>query len=611
MDKRILISTGIALVFVLAWQFVFQPMFFPAPPPAPAAAAVTTGAAEPVKPADPSALAVKIQDVAEAPPIVLASASHVMTLTNKGAGIRELVVKDPKGKPDVVVLKSYPRLAPHLAFRQDGGPEAIQSLGWEIVDQNDRSASFRYRLSTGVEILKTFDVGGAEGGPSMKVRLSNAAAPAQVTLELLALNGLEHDGDYRYEQYSVGAVHVDKSVMLFPLHQVLAAEGPLAASYSKPTPAEQKEAWDEARKSLSPDKGQKSWFGLKNRFYTVAVYPDEAARNRIESIWFRAVPKEAATAFDGLKNMTVLAKIDAISVGSAPESWSFNLFAGPLKAATLKPLPGGDALLNYGGGCAAGCGPLGTLFAPMVLLVNTVAPLILGALTLLAGLFGNAGVAIIGTTLLIRLCLFPLSKRSQVSMFRMQQLGPKIAVLRERYKDDQQKFGLEQMKLFREHKVNPLSGCLPVLLQMPIFIAMYSVFEISVELRGEPFMLWMTDLSQPDRAIKWAPQNINLLFTSFTLDALNVLPIVMTVTWFLQAYFAPRSPDPQMAAQQKMMMFMPIVFGLMCYNLASGLSLYFFVNSLLSMGEQKLIKKLWLKPPPEGGPASLVKGDRA
>ena len=98
----------------------------------------------------------------------------------------------------------------------------------------------------------------------------------------------------------------------------------------------------------------------------------------------------------------------------------------------------------------------------------------------------------------------------------------------------------------------------------------------------------------------WTPIQIPLLPT---IDGLNLLPIVMTVIWFLQAYFAPRSPDPQMAAQQKIMLAMPVIFGLMCYGLASGLSLYFLVNSLLALVEQKAIKKFFLKPLEEGGSA--------
>src|SRR5688500_11967593 len=166
----------------------------------------------------------------------------------------------------------------------------------------------------------------------------------------------------------------------------------------------------------------------------------------------------------------------------------------------------------------------------MVQIINVVAPLILGVLGFVASVLGNHGVAIMVTTLLIRLCLFPLSKKSQVSMYRMQQLGPKIQALRERYKDDQQKFGMEQMRLFRENKINPLSGCLPMVLQMPIFIAMYSVFEMSVDLREQGF-LWMK-LHEPDKLIDWAGGFVVPL-VGLNLDAFNLLPLIMTITWFL------------------------------------------------------------------------------
>jgi len=132
---------------------------------------------------------------------------------------------------------------------------------------------------------------------------------------------------------------------------------------------------------------------------------------------------------------------------------------------------------------------------------------------------------------------------------------------------------------------------------------MYSVFEMAIGLRHAPFIGWIHDLSQPDMLIgPWKAVEIPLLITTLSISALNVLPILMTITWFLQAYFTPRSPDPQMAQQQKMMMWMPIIFGLTCYGLASGLSLYFLANSLLSMGEQKIIKKYILKIDKDGKP---------
>jgi YidC/Oxa1 family membrane protein insertase len=535
------------------------------------------------------------QDLPEAPPIALENGEYRLTLTNKGAGIRELVRKY-KGN-NVVLLAPHAGVAPHLALKAEGLGDKIQTAGWEVVESGPSSATFRYKTSNGAEIRKTFELPADGGAPKLKLGMSKAPGvegAVPLKLELFAINGMEHDSEYRYEQYAAGFAQTEKGLELFTVPNVVSGEEKLRAAKSK-------EEWVEASAHLKAAGNQKAWFGTKNRFFLTALHPDDVTRSRIKEVWFQPVSPSLLPEYQGRKGVMMSAVFDPLTLGTESYAWSFDLKALPLKTSELAALPKGESLLSYGSGCAAGCGPLGFLFAPIVQIVNWVAPLILMVLGGVASVLGNWGVAIILTTLIIRLCLFPLSKKSQVSMYRMQQLGPKIQALRERYKDDQQKFGMEQMRLFREHKINPLSGCLPMLLQMPIFIAMYSVFEMSVDLRERRF-LWM-ELHEPDKLVYWGGQVV-VPVVGLHLDAFNLLPIIMTITWFLQSWFAPRSPDPQMAAQQKMMLFMPIVFGLMCYNLASGLSLYFFVNSLLSMGEQKLIKKFFLKPGSGDGPAT-------
>lgn len=597
MDRRLLTSIGVGLACVLAWSFLIQPMFFP-PKPAPTPSAPSSGApsapgeAKPAEPAKPSA---PTQDLPEAAPITLENETYRLTLTNKGAGIQELFLKRTGG--GVALLKPHAGVAPHLAVKADGISDKLQTAGWEVVESGPASAAFRYKTSSGAEIKKTFELPADGSAPKLKLAMAKAAGvegAVPLKLELLAINGLEQDSEYRYEQYAAGFAHTEKGLETFGLANVTSGEEKIAA-------AKTREEWTEASAYLKVQGNQKAWFGAKNRFFMAALRPDDVTRSRIKDVWFRAVHPSLLPGYGNLKSLEMNAVFDPLTLGTESHAWSFELNALALKTSELKALPKGTDLLNYGSGCAAGCGPLSGLFGPIVFIVNQVAPLILAVLGGVAAVLGNWGVAIILTTLIIRLCLFPLSKKSQVSMYRMQQLGPKIQALRERYKDDQQKFGMEQMRLFREHKINPLSGCLPMLLQMPIFIAMYSVFEMSVDLRGREF-LWM-ELHEPDKLIDWSA-NIVIPLVGLHLDAFNLLPIIMTITWFLQSWFAPRSPDPQMAAQQKMMLFMPVVFGLMCYNLASGLSLYFFVNSLLSMGEQKLIKKFFLKPGSGDGPAT-------
>ena len=139
------------------------------------------------------------------------------------------------------------------------------------------------------------------------------------------------------------------------------------------------------------------------------------------------------------------------------------------------------------------------------------------------------------------------------------------------------------MKLFREHGANPMSGCLPMFFQIPVFIALYRALDSAIELRQAPFMLWINDLSQPDVLIRFP-------FTFFVFSSLNVLPIAMTVTFFIQQQNAPQPADPAAQQQQKMMKFMPILFGFMLYNMPSGLTLYWFPSTLLGIVEQKIIK---------------------
>ena len=181
--------------------------------------------------------------------------------------------------------------------------------------------------------------------------------------------------------------------------------------------------------------------------------------------------------------------------------------------------------------------------------------------------FPNYGVAIILLTIIIRLITFPLQYKSFVSMKKMQVLQPELAKVKEKYKDDPTRLQKETMELFKRNGANPLGGCLPLLLQMPIFFAFYKVLYQAVELVGSPFFGWIHDLS-----IK---------------DPIFVLPVLMIVLMFLQQKMTPSTTaDP---VQQKIMMFMPIVFGFIMKDLPSGLVLYICVSTLIGILQQMLV----------------------
>ena len=235
----------------------------------------------------------------------------------------------------------------------------------------------------------------------------------------------------------------------------------------------------------------------------------------------------------------------------------FQFYAGPKEIAQLSKLPkdAQEAIhLAYWSWFEFLC-------RPMLALLNW-----------LKSVSGSYGLAIILLTVIVKLVLWPLIHKSNKSMRRMQKIQPKLKELKDKYKDNPQVFNQKMMELYREEKVNPMGGCLPMLLQFPVFIALYSTLEAAVELRNVPF-LWAKDLSQPDA--------IGPEIWGFTL---HPLILISTALMVLQMKLTPQTGDP---VQRKMMMFMPLIMLIFFYNFPSGLALYWTVNNILSILQMK------------------------
>jgi len=187
----------------------------------------------------------------------------------------------------------------------------------------------------------------------------------------------------------------------------------------------------------------------------------------------------------------------------------------------------------------------------------------------LHGIFGNWGWAIIGLTAIIRLVLYPLTYKGMVSMQKMKDLAPKIKELKERHKGDPQRLNAATMDMYKKHGANPLGGCLPMLLQIPVFFAIYRVLLNAVELQGAPWILWINDLSR--------------------MDAYYVMPILMGASMFLQQRMTPNNfTDPM---QEKIMKYLPVIFTFFFITFPSGLVLYWFVNNLFSIAQQFIVNQ--------------------
>jgi len=200
---------------------------------------------------------------------------------------------------------------------------------------------------------------------------------------------------------------------------------------------------------------------------------------------------------------------------------------------------------------------------------------LLHALRALQRITGNYGVAIIVLTALVKVLTVPLTRATFRNMREMQKIQPQMAKLRERFKNDQGAFQKEVMELYRRHHVNPFAGCLPMVLQLPIFVGLYNTLSLAIELRHAPFALWINDLSAPDR----------LMVLGL---GVPVLTLLMGASMFLQQWLTPAQADP---AQQRMMMFMPVVFTFMFIRFPAGLVLYWLVNNLLTIGQQYLMMR--------------------
>ena len=210
---------------------------------------------------------------------------------------------------------------------------------------------------------------------------------------------------------------------------------------------------------------------------------------------------------------------------------------------------------------------------------SAIATPLLYTLKYLYDYLGNYGLAIIIITVVLKALFFPLTHKSYKSMKDMQKIQPIMAELKEKYKDDRETMNKKVMELYKDNKVNPLGGCLPMVVQIPVFFALYKALMFSIELRHAPFCLWITDLSGPDNLIGHA---LGLPFV------LGPLPVVMGATMFIQQKMTPSSMDPM---QEKMMLALPLVFTVMFLSFPSGLVLYWLVNNVLTIAQQMYINK--------------------
>ena len=309
--------------------------------------------------------------------------------------------------------------------------------------------------------------------------------------------------------------------------------------YSTADSAYEKHDFDDMADDKLNENTKGGWIGMIQHYFVAAWVPSQELQNNIYS---RSIGNGTA-AIIGVKSPAVV-----IQPG-ATETLSATLFAGPKNQEELANIHDTlDLTVDYG-------------------FLFFISQILFSGLAAIYGFVGNWGIAIIIITIVVKMLMYPLTKKQYESMAKMRALQPKMEQLKARFGDDRQKFGQATMELYRKEKVNPMGGCLPLLLQMPILLALYWVFLESVELRHAPFGLWITDLSAK--------------------DPYYVLPVLFGASmWLMQKLSPTPSADPM---QQKMMMWMPVLFSVFFLWFPAGLVLYWLVSNVISIIQMVVI----------------------
>ncbi|MBM3557774.1 MAG: membrane protein insertase YidC, partial [Alphaproteobacteria bacterium] len=315
------------------------------------------------------------------------------------------------------------------------------------------------------------------------------------------------------------------------------------------------------------------WIGITDKYWLAAVIPDQKSQVKTRMI------HEMADARTDRYQVDYLGPATALAAGAAIEVTD-RLFAGAKvvnildRYAAALEIPLFDRAVDFGW--------FYFLTKPIVL-----------ALDLFYRWAGNFGIAILLLTVVVRGLLFPLANKSYKSMSQMKKLQPEMTRIRERCGDDRQRMQKEMMELYKKEKVNPMAGCLPILIQIPIFFALYKVLFVTIEMRHAPFYGWIDDLSAADPLVIWTlfgliPWSPPEILAAGGALGLSIWPILMGITMFLQQKLNPAPADP---VQAKIFMFMPILFTFMLAPFPAGLVIYWTWSNVLSMAQQWVIMK--------------------
>lgn len=528
MEKR----TLLAVVLSIGVFYLFS-LFY-----GPEKKAVTPPASAPVKTENVGAApAISVQTVVATPQAALPKAvsaadvtveteRYIAVFTGVGASLKSLTLKgfretNKPGAAQVKLLANADPALPSFSTRGVGFALAAQAAyspnvsSLKLLSGEKKQLVFTYVDAQGFVVRKTYGFDGNGYGITLETQLvNNSAAPITGSFQYLLTSPFEQNqSDKRYETYG-SSIYADGSLHTDAPKNVASA-------------------------TKKYDKGV-TWAAINDKYFLSALL---SVNNSIASVELK---KGAA----GYLESDISTPAFSVAPGQAV-TVAHKLFIGPKEIDILKAQ--GSSLEQ-----SLDLGWFSALAKPM-----------LYSLKFFYRYVGNYGIAIIIITVILKIIFFPLTHKSYKSMKEMGKLQPKMAALKEKYKNDKDAMNRAVMELYRDHKVNPLGGCLPMVVQIPVFFALYKALMFSIELRHAPFMFWITDLSDK--------------------DPYYVTPVIMGITMFIQQKMTPSNMDEM---QQKIMLGLPVIFTFMFLSFPSGLVLYWLINNILTIGQQAYINKL-------------------
>ncbi len=553
MDRKAWIVVIFCVAALGLWQWAYVKYYPPVPVPpksavvqepltqvAPAASAAATPAARPLPAASPA----PAPAVPEVPreEFTIATDLADFVFTSGEGGIRTAVLRGHMGENGGHVALNIPEAPPIGAIGNAPG----DPLGGFVREPGDTPGrvSFVQSSADRVQVRKIFAVDAPAGGTGgyvvkLEVQFANTGASAVQRPAFYVSTGGAAPVHYRdMTLYTGFDWYRDGHAKFTDVNWFNASSIPLVGIQLRPA----QEVYEQRSDKIE-------WAAVKNQYFATIVSVVQGGT--ADSVWARRIerlhPGDPEHKVFGIEGALGLPGF-ALGPGET-KSWAFRIYAGPKDLGQLAKLGQNEqAVMNFG-------------------IFKWVSEILLYSMNALHSVLGNFAAAIIVLTIIIKALLWPLQNKATNSMRRMSLLSPKMTELREKYKDDPTKMNQELMKLYKDYGVNPFSGCFPMLIQIPIFFGFYSMLGTAIELRNSSF-LWVHDLSQPDTVAH---------IMGFPL---NILPLLMAATMLWQMQLTPKTGD---AVQQRMFMFMPVIFILFAYNFASALSLYWTTQNLISI----------------------------